>query len=302
MNEQEYKHKSVLVEEVLLYLDPKPGKVYVDATFGGGGHTRAILQKEPNCTVIAIDWDQNAIETNGPVLQEEFPDRVHLIWGSFAQLIKLLKKEKIESIDGILADFGTSQFQITQLPGFSFSKNSHLDMRMSPSHQKLTAEEMVNKFTPKALESIFFELGEERYSKRIVEAIVEYRKNERICSTTQLAEIIAKVVPKDHKKKIHPATKVFQALRIYVNGELENIRSFLHASLAMVKPEGRVVCISFHSLEDRLVKQFFKDHPCVGQKGFEILTPKVVEATEEELKINPSSRSAKLRAAKVCLI
>lgn len=301
MNEHEYKHKSVLVDEVLQYLDPKPNKVYIDATFGGGGHTRAILNKEPNCSVIALDWDKNSIEINGPILQAEFPDRVHLIWGSFAHLIKILKKEHIESVDGILADFGTSQFQIAQLPGFSFSRDTYLDMRMSPSHQKLTAYEIVNKFSPKALEEIFFNLGEERYSRRIVDAIVEYRKREKITSTAQLAQIIEKVVPKDPKKKIHPATKVFQALRIYVNTELENIKSFLAASLSVVKPGGRIVCISFHSLEDRLVKQYFKDHPCVGQKGFEILTPKVVEATEKELELNPSSRSAKLRAAQVCI-
>jgi len=298
--EQNKYHKPVLIEEVLTYLDPKPNKVYVDVTFGGGGHTRAILEKEPGCSVIAFDWDKNAIEKNGYPLQEEFPDRLTLIWGSFSHVLMLLKKEKITQVDGILADFGTSQFQITQLPGFSVHRDTVLDMRMSPAHQKITAEEIINKSTPKKLEEIFFDLGEERYSKQIVRAIVEERSNRRIRTTGQLVDIIKKVVPKDAKKKIHPATKIFQALRIFVNTELENIHSLLMASLRILKPGGNIVCISFHSLEDRIVKQFFKDHPCVIDRGFKILTPKVVEATEEEVQMNPSSRSARLRAAQLC--
>lgn len=299
--EQTKYHKPVLVEEVLTYLDPKPNKVYVDVTFGGGGHTRAILEKEPGCTVIAFDWDKNAIEKNGIPLQEEFPGRLTLIWGSFSHIVMLLKKAKITGIDGILADFGTSQFQIAELPGFSVYRDTVLDMRMSPSHQKITAEEIINKATPKKLEEIFFDLGEERYSKQIVKAIVEARKNKRIRTTGQLVDIIKQVVPRDTKKRIHPATKIFQALRIYVNTELENIHSLLMASLRLLNPGGNIVCISFHSLEDRIVKQFFKDNPCVIDRGFKILTPKVVEASEEELRINSSSRSARLRAAQLCI-
>lgn len=294
-------HKPVLVEEVLQYLNPLPNKVYVDVTFGGGGHTRAILESQPNCSVIAFDWDKNSIEKNAIALQEEFGDRFTMIWGNFAHLARLLKKEKIKSVDGILADFGTSQFQIFDLPGFSVHKDTLLDMRMSPSHQKLTAAEVVNKFSPKALEEIFFNLGEEKYSKKIVRAIIEERNKKSIKTTKELAGIVERVIYRDSKKKIHPATKIFQALRIYVNNELENIRSFLIASLDALNHDGRLVCISFHSLEDRLVKQFFKEHPCTNSKGFNILTKKVVTATQEELNINPSSRSAKLRAAQVCL-
>jgi len=282
-------HKPVLVGEVLQYLDPQPGKIYVDATFGGGGHTRAILEKEPDCEVIAFDWDQNALEKNGVSLQEEFGDRLTLVWGSFAHLIKLLKKEKISKVDGILADFGTSQFQILNLAGFSFNRDSFLDMRMSPAHQKLTAREIINKFPGPKMEAMFFELGEERYSKQIVRAILEARDKYKINTTGQLVDIIQKIVPKN--KKIHPATKVFQALRIYVNDELENIHSFLAAAKQVLNPDGRLVCISFHSLEDRPVKQFFKEN-----REFEILTPKIVTAGDDELKINPSARSAKLRA------
>lgn len=298
---KEIYHKSVLVNEVLHYLEPKPGKIYIDVTFGGGGHTKAILEKEPNCSVVAIDWDKNSIELNGPILQEKFKDRLVLIWGNFGQLNKLLKKNKIESVDGILADFGTSQFQISQAAGFSVYNDTELDMRMSPSHQKLTAREIINKFSPKELESIFFEYGEESHTKKIVKAIVQAREKERIRTTQQLVNIIENVVHKNPRKKIHPATKVFQALRIYVNDELGNIKSFLSASLDILNPGGRLVCISFHSLEDRLVKYFFKDHPCKYKKGFKILTKKIVEATLEEVRQNASSRSAKLRAAEVCL-
>lgn len=299
--EQTKYHKPVLIEEVLTYLNPGPNKVYVDVTFGGGGHTRAILEKEPKCSVVAFDWDKNAIEKNGHALQEEFPGRLTLIWGSFSQILMLLKKAKISQVDGILADFGTSQYQITESPGFSVYRDTALDMRMSPSHQKITAEEIINKSTPKKLEEIFFKLGEERYSKQIVKAIVEARNNKRIRTTGELVDIIKQVVPKDTKKRIHPATRIFQALRIYVNSELENIHSLLMASLRILKPGGNIVCISFHSLEDRMVKQFFKDHSCIVDRGFKILTPKVIEASEEEVKINPSSRSARLRAAQLCI-
>jgi len=294
-------HKSVLVNEVLQYLDPKPNKLYVDVTFGGGGHTRAILQKEPTCRVIAIDWDQNALEKNGETLVQEFGDRLTLVWGNFANLHKLLKKINIQSIDGILADFGTSQFQITQLPGFSFSKDSVLDMRMSPSHQLETAQDIVNFYKEKELADIFYEFAEERRSRAIAKAIVQERQKKRITTTLQLADIVQRVVGWDNRKKIHPATKVFQALRIYVNQELSNIKSFLSASLDLLSEEGRIVCISFHSLEDRIVKQYFKEHECNSDKGFKILTRKVVQGTDEEIRANPSSRSAKLRAAEICM-
>src|SRR5438552_2568395 len=138
-------HKSVLVTEVLSYLNPQPGGTYLDVTFGSGGHTRAILEKDPTCNVVAFDWDSVSIETYGPALQEEFPGRLRLVWGNFALLYRLLKKEKIHLVDGILADFGTSQMQIFERPGFSIFRDTLLDMRMSPSHQKITAADVVNK-------------------------------------------------------------------------------------------------------------------------------------------------------------
>ncbi|MFH0898607.1 MAG: 16S rRNA (cytosine(1402)-N(4))-methyltransferase RsmH [bacterium] len=289
-------HKSVLIKEVVQYLAPQPGKVYVDATFGGGGHTQAILDSEPLCKVIALDWDMQAIEQNAAPLCEKYGDRLRVIWGNFALIHRILKKEKIESIDGILADFGTSQFQIFEKSGFSFRKDSPLDMRMSKAHYKTTAADILNTYSEQKLAHILFEYGEERLSKRIARAIVEMRKKRPFKTTQQLADLVEEIVgtPKGRKKFIHPATKTFQALRIEVNHELDNIKGFLASALKLVNPEGRIVCISFHSLEDRIVKTVFRE------SNVEILTPKPVTASLEEIELNPSARSAKLRAARIC--
>ncbi len=285
-------HKSVLTNEVLQYLDPQPNKIYVDVTFGGGGHTKAILEKEPNCAVIALDWDERALK-NAETLKEKHGDNLELIWGNFAQIYKLLKPLKISKIDGILADFGTSQFQIQQKAGFSFQTETPLDMRMSTAHQRLTASEILNKFPEKKLAQIFFEYGEENQGKKIARAIVEQRKNITFKNTKQLADLICRIKPFKTGQKTHPATKVFQALRIFVNKELENIVSLLKSSISMLNEKGRMVFISFHSLEDRIVKNFFKEN----SEKLKILTHKATTATEEEIEQNPSSRSAKLRAA-----
>jgi len=288
-------HKSVLVDEVLTYLNPQPNKVYVDATFGGGGHTQALLDYEPACSVIALDWDIKAIEENEPKLKEKYGDRLTVLWGNFAHLYKLLKKEKIKSVDGILADFGTSQFQIHHKAGFSFQSNTPLDMRMSPAHQRQTAADIINHYSEQKLATLFFSYGEEPQAKKIARAICAARVIKSITTTRQLSEIIESIIHVHayrEKRGIHPATKVFQALRIEVNHELENITSFLRAAVPFLNPEGRLVCISFHSLEDRIVKNFFKEHT----QEVEILTAKPVTASPEELDRNPSSRSAKLRA------
>lgn len=288
-------HKPVLVSEVLSYLHLQPGGVYIDVTFGSGGHTRAILEAEPTCSVVAIDWDNASLDTYGMPLKEEFGDRLRLVWGSFSHLYKIVKKERIKKIDGILADFGTSQVQIAQQPGFSIYRDTPLDMRMSRSHYHVTAQEVVNTGSPEKLREIFWQLGEERYAKQIVELLVQERKKKEIRTTTELAAIVVRAVSKQPKQAIHPATRVFQALRMYVNRELENIESFLAGSVGALSPQGRLVCISFHSLEDRVVKSFFHDQSQLGQ--LEVLTKKVVVAQEEEVASNPSSRSARLRAA-----
>ncbi len=285
-------HITVMPEEVRTYLAPKPHGVYIDATFGGGGHTNVILQAEPTCTVIGIDWDAHALELNAPALIEAYGERFIPMAGSFSHLNRILKKLSITHVDGIIADFGTSQFQIKNLPGFSFTVPTPLDMRMSPGHYKITAYDVVNKATEDELAQIFFDYGEERASRKIARLIVEQRKIKPIATTTDLAQLVMKII-KPYSRSIHPATKIFQALRIFVNDELNNIRSLLAASLTVLNPGGRLVCISFHSLEDRIVKQYFKAHP----EELTILTKKVIQATPEELSRNPSSRSAKLRAA-----
>ena len=285
-------HIPVLLNEVLSYLNIKPGGVYVDVTFGGGGHTRAILQADPTCQVIACDWDTVALEKNGEPLKAEFGDRLTLIWGNFSQIDKHLKKIDVDEVDGILADFGTSFYQLTERPGFSFNKDTPLDMRMSPSHQKVTASEIINKASEQTFRDIFEKYGEEDRAKWVARAIVEARKQKGIYTTKELTAVIEKVLGKPFGKKTHPATRVFQALRIYINKELENIHSFLISGMRALKPGGRLVCISFHSLEDRIVKQYFKEQESLGNV---IITPKVVIPTDEEIDRNPASRSAKLR-------
>jgi 16S rRNA (cytosine1402-N4)-methyltransferase len=291
LNNEAY-HKSVLVQEVLEYLAPQAGKIYIDATFGGGGHTRAILQAEPHCSVIAGDWDQKALEMNGPSVEAEFPGRIQFFWGNFANLKHYLKKKNIEAVDGILADFGTSQYQIAQREGISFARDTSLDMRLSPAHFTITAADILNTASEAELRYIFQEFGQERFSKRIAHAVVEARKKKRFKTTGDLVDVILSIAP-HNPRFIHPATRVFQALRIVVNKELDNISSFLLHATELLNPHGRLVCISFHSLEDGLVKRFFKEHT----EELEVLTRRVIIARPEEISMNPSARSAKLRAA-----
>ncbi len=295
MSDLKVYHKPVLMKEVLEYLDPQANKVYVDVTFGGGGHTRAILQSNPSCRVIALDWDRKAIDINGPRLEEEFGDRITFVWGSFSHLKFLLRKIGVHKVDGILADFGTSQHQIHTSAGFSFNVDSPLDMRMSSGHGKITAAIILNNATEEELAKIFWEYGEERESRKFARAIVKHRIEKSYFKTTrQLATVIEEVIGLAYKKKkVHPATRVFQALRIAVNDELNNIKSLLSQSLGLLKPGGRIVCISFHSLEDQLVKEFFRSNT----HQLLTLTKPVDSGTPEEIDENASARSAKLRAA-----
>jgi 16S rRNA (cytosine1402-N4)-methyltransferase len=291
-------HKSVLVAEVLSYLNLQPGKLYVDATFGAGGHTRAILEREPNCRVIAFDWDLKSIEQFGYPLQEQFKGRLEVVWGNFAQLTLLLKKMHVAKVDGILADFGTSQMQLFDRAGFSFYRDTPLDMRMSPAHQRLTAAELLRTVSYQKLCEILWDFGDEHRARLIAGAIIEERKKRAITTTAALTKIVESVTGEKKHHRIHPATKTFQALRIYVNKELENIQSFLIASVRALHPEGRLVCISFHSLEDRMVKQFFRDQEHTG--ALEIITPTIVVPQPAECEENQSARSARLRAAQRC--
>ena len=288
-------HKSVLVKEVIENLNIKSGGLYIDATFGCGGHTEAILNENDTCKVFALDWDKESIELHSPQFLEKFEDRFEIVWGNFSKIGLIAKKNRILEVDGILADFGTSQFQIKGEKGLSFRKDSSLDMRISSAHQKLTAADIVNKFKERELANIFFKFGEEKYSNFIAKAIINQRKIKPIKTTIELANIIENVIPKKIVigKKTHPATKVFQALRIVVNNELENIKSFVKASIRLLKPGGRILCVSFHSLEDRIVKNIFREN--VG--NLDIITQRPIVPAEDEIFANPSSRSAKLRVA-----
>ena len=188
-------HTTVLLEEAVEALQPQDGKCYLDATFGGGGHTRAILSAHPTCKVVAFDWDQEAIEHNAGPLKEEFGDRLTIIWGNFAHCYRLLKKNGITQLDGALADFGTSQFQIHHEDGFSFNTDTPLDMRMSKAHHYFNAEHVVNKFEERQLADILFTYGEERHARKIVAAIAKIRTIAPIRTTKQLADIVTKAVP-----------------------------------------------------------------------------------------------------------
>ncbi len=285
-------HKPVLVQEVLENLVVKPGGVYLDATFGGGGHSCAILDKDPTSKVFALDWDNNALERGEPLL-EAYEPRLKLIWGSFAHLYKLEKKYKLPAFDGILADFGTSQDQIKGSSGFSFNLDTPLDMRMSQGHYKTTAAHIVNYAHAQELCEIFWTYGEENRAKEIVRSIIEMRQKAKIKTTRQLVDAVERAVGPCKGSRTHPATKVFQALRIFVNKELDNITCFLPAAFKMLTPGGRLACISFHSLEDRLVKDFCKT---VEREGSGIsVFQRPVAPTEGERISNPSSRSSKLR-------
>ncbi len=284
-------HIPVLLNQVLETLVNKPDGLYMDVTFGGGGHSQAILDTFPKSKVVGLDWDKDAHENAAPLL-EKYPERLQVLFGSFAHIYKTIKKYGIGNVQGILADFGTSQHQIHHKEGFSFKTDTPLDMRMSNSHFRVTAATIVASATPEELRHILWTYGEESHAKRIVNAIVEARKKTRIKTTAQLADLVESVV---HRRgsATHPATKTFQALRIVVNRELQNIESFLPAAFQALQPGGRLACISFHSLEDRLVKEFFRQRAQEGTA--KLITRKALIADDHERAANPSSRSAKLR-------
>lgn len=287
-------HTTVLLEEAVAALNPEKNGIYLDATFGGGGHTKRLLEADPTIRVIALDWDKEALDHNAPPLKELFGDRFIPAWGNFADCAPILKKHGIERVNGALADFGTSAFQIKCEDGFSFARDTPLDMRMSKGHHYFNAAYIVNKFAQKQLADILFQYGEEPQARKIAAAIIKAREEGRIFSTTfDLAQLIEKTIPARGFQRIHPATKTFQALRIFVNKELENITRFLQNVTPLIKSTGHLVCISFHSLEDRLVKDFFRDNPA-------LLTPitrKPITPSAEEIARNRASRSAKMRVA-----
>jgi len=284
------KHIPVLTSEVLQYLNPKENENFIDCTVGQGGHTALILEKnKPNGKVLGIDLDPQQIENCKLTIKN---DRLLLVNDSYANLKEIVEKNNFEKIDGILLDLGMSSWQLEgTTKGFSFQKDEELDMRYDTA-QTLTAEIIVNEYSKENLEKIIEEYGEEGFAKQIVKKITEERKIKKIESTLQLVEIIKKAVPtKFQHGNIHCATRTFQALRIAVNNELENLKSVLPQVISILSSGGRIVIISFHSLEDRIVKNFFKE-----ENSIKILTKKPVMAGDEELRLNSRSRSAKLRA------
>ena len=285
-------HIPVLMQEVLSFMAVRNNAHYLDVTLGGAGHTRAFLDSNETIKVTGLDWDKYAVK-RAVTLKKTYGNRLDVIVGNFGQLYSIAKKHSFPLFDGILADFGTSQFQINEREGFSFSHDTPLDMRMSQSHYKVTAAIIVNNASEEELATLFWDYGEERRSRVIARAIVKERAIKKITTTGQLAALIEQCVGGRKGQKIHPATRAFQALRIVVNKELDNIQSFLPVAFALLKPGGRLLCISFHSLEDRLVKQFCKKKEQEGV-GFSVVNG-IVTASTEEIAQNSSSRSAKLR-------
>jgi len=281
-------HIPVLQKEAIQYLDPQPNDNFIDATIGGGGHTAEILQKiAPKGKVLGIDWTQEAIrgiKKNSNLV---------LVCDNFANLAEIVKQQKFTKIKGVLMDLGYSSWHLEESGrGFSFQKKEPLDMRYNVQNQ-LTAEKIVNFWSKFEIERILEEYGEERFAQNIAEQIIEERKIKPIQTTNHLVEVVRKAVPRGYlNQRIHFATKTFQALRIAVNDELNNIQKALPQALQVLEPGGRLVVISFHSLEDRIVKNFFKNNLSIS-----LLTKKPVIPTRQEIIINPRSRSAKLRAA-----
>ncbi len=279
-------HIPVLLEESTDLLLGNGGKLYVDCTIGLGGHTRRILEKNPQAFVIGIDRDPYALEMAQENLKD-FEGRYSLYHANFSDLDEVLKMERLSQVDGFLFDLGVSMLQLRSPRGFSFQRDEPLDMRMNPE-DRLSAYQVVNTYSERDLERILKEYGEEPYAKRIAKAIVLARAKKSIETTLELVEIITSVLPYKGGR-IHPATRVFQAIRIEVNEELKSLEIALRKTLDFLRSSGRVVLISFHSLEDRIVKNFMKKH-------LKPLTKKPIKPTMEEMKKNPASRSAKLRA------
>ena len=307
-----YRHIPVMLNEAIHYLNCRPGKTYTDCTLGGSGHAKAICDRiQPDGTLIGIDQDIDAI-TNAQKILQSYSSNIHLFHGNFSNLPQYLARLKIDAVDGILLDLGLSLHQLESSGrGFSFQRDEPLDMRMD-KRTATSAGDLINDLGEDALRKIFHDLGEERWSKQIARSIVKQRQVQKIQSSRHLARIVSDAVPrrKPAAQRIHPATRVFMALRIAVNRELEVLSRFMTDVSEWLNPGGRLCVLAFHSLEDRIVKQRIKamEKGCVcppkvpecgcGQKQvMRSLTKKVVRPGDEEVAQNPMARSTRLRAA-----
>ena len=289
-------HVPVLLKEVIDYLNPQVNRNFIDATAGEGGHGSAILKMNgPNGKLLGIEID-SGIYTNLKEKIAEMVERVVLINDSYVNLEKIVKKNDFKPVHGILFDLGMCSWHLdTSGKGFSYLKDEPLDMRFDIKND-LTAAEIINTWDIKKIEEILREFGEEKYVYRISLAIKEARKKERIIGTQQLVDILKRTLPKNYdNRRIHFATRTFQALRIAVNNELQTIEEGIEQAIKILEPNGRIVVISFHSLEDRIVKNIFREKAKIGELN--ILTKKPITPCLEEIKNNSRSRSAKLRAA-----
>jgi 16S rRNA (cytosine1402-N4)-methyltransferase len=301
-------HTPVMLPEVLQYLAPQAGETILDTTFGGGGYSRGILAV-PGTTVLACDADPAAFARATALQAEVGAQRLQYFQGFFDEMPEQLAAANFagRTLDGVVFDLGLSSFQLDDgACGFAFAQDGPLDMRFAKAG--LSAEEVVNTYSEADLANIFYVYGDERFSRRIARKVVERRQQQHLTTTRQLAELIASTIGYLSKKgggdKIHPATRCFQALRIFVNDELRRLERALAQSLQLLRPLGRLVVVSFHSLEDRIVKQFLLNHRSALTAGgacFETLTRKPVVPTEAEVAANPRARSAKLRAARLIL-
>jgi 16S rRNA (cytosine1402-N4)-methyltransferase len=295
-----------MLAEVLAMLGPQDGATYLDATFGGGGYARAILEAAPGCTVFAIDRDPDAI-ARGAALAQAFAGRLHLVEGRFGDMLALLRDRGISALDGVVMDLGVSSFQLDQAErGFSFRADGPLDMRMEKSGP--SAAELVNTLPERELADIIFRFGEERFARRIARSIVTRRAEAPFTTTADLAALVRRAVPRD-PSGIDGATRSFQALRIAVNDELGEVERGIAAAMELLAPGGRLVVVAFHSLEDRIVKQAMaaasgrggasRHDPAAlsgrAKPAFHLLTPRTLRPQDAECSANPRARSARLR-------
>ena len=303
----EFKHQPVMLEECIKGLNIKKDGIYVDGTIGGAGHSREIVKKlSEKGLLIGIDRDNDALSASAKIL--ETYKNVKLVYGNHDDIKQILEQLGIEKVDGILLDLGVSSYQLDEKTrGFSYLGENELDMRMD-KNQELTAKKIVNEYKQEKLADIIYNYGEERFSKIIAKNICEYRKNETIETTKQLVDIIKKSIPLSKQKDGHPAKRTFQAIRIEVNNEIEPLENSIKDCIDVLNTEGRLCVITFHSLEDRSVKNVFntaqgicicpKDLPycvCGAKQLGKIINKKPIIATENEQKENTRSKSAKLR-------